>query len=930
MTRNDRPAILVLAVGLAFGLCAAAVAQVHLVHDFFPGEFEGDRPAPQLTPAGGALFFIAAELGRGHAVWRTDGTAAGTGRVEVPGDSGLLDAVRILGAMNGKALWTANAAANPGVTVLLAAGAGGGAATLYTGFVAGTPRILGQRLFFLGCSSTACTVWSSDGTRAGTAPVPALAARIPTGSVFDALAGRWLIFRSGTALLAYDAAQARVLPVLSTPYPVKIFPVGETLFVLTEGPGAGVWASHLGAAAARVFRGGEITVVGWRGDRLYFATKEGQLWSSDGSPEGTLPYSGLRVDRFSLLADQLGGIGPRTLIPMPGYYGAGLLAADDGTHEVKGILRACTGKYPCLGNRMSAVTVAGDHAFEVINGRLVRSDGTAQGTGYGSGLHAVDAASIGVVDGHLVLGAMGQGVQQLWETDGTAAGTTALSDGTRDRPFRVEGPPITYNGALFAAAERNPVGQQLWRIAGGRPAPLTDLRHLASGIEPSLATRVGDRVLLQGNAAYDGNYYGWIGVGADGSAEAVPNYDDSCAQGFSDVCTTPVLPVGGRLVYALGDQADLWSTDGTDAGTALVLDPDGNPLQAAALGPLGDRALILSLDGGLWSSDGSPSGGTALIARLPVNPAHPERFAPVFPPVALGGSSFLFRRGPGPQGPGSSVLEIWRTDGTAAGTLRLASTPYPDDYSAALSPAVVGGRLFFRFGGTLWTSDGSAAGTLPLPQQLPGGTFALAAGGTALYAAAGYQDADPNHETLWAIDPSTLAATRLGTFGQVSSGAVGASLGSVVGDTLFFGVTDPQDPQAVETVWRTSGTAASTHALPAPLASLTAAAFVTGGDRRYFTACEAAHGCELWSTDRLGESTALVADVWPGPRGSDPEILAVDGTSLLFAATEPTTGRELWRLDLPASTPPAAGGAKALPPALFSPRRAAPPSRRPN
>src|SRR5205085_7566101 len=73
------------------------------------------------------------------------------------------------------------------------------------------------------------------------------------------------------------------------------------------------------------------------------------------------------------------------------------------------------------------------------------------------------------------------------------------------------------------------------------------------------------------------------------------------------------------------------------------------------------------------------------------------------------------------------------------------------------------------------------------------------------------------------------------------------------------------------------------------------------GDRRYFKACDAGHGCELWSSDRLGEDRRLVVDLWPGPRSSDPEILAVDGGALLFAATEPVAGRELWRLDLPAS-----------------------------
>jgi ELWxxDGT repeat protein len=900
MTQRQTSSVLRLLAGLSLAMIAAAspaAAQggaAHLVHDFFPGELQGGRPSPQLTQAGNALFFVAADLATGRSVWRTDGTAAGTGRVEVPADSGSLSSPRMLGALGDRAIWTATARidANSSTTVLLGAGSRDGAAVLYSS-VGTNPKIVGQRLFFVACPDGECAVWSTDGTAAGTAPVPALASRPVTARIFEALADRWLVFRSGSTLLAYDVVRAATFKILTSPAFTGVYPTGETLFVLTAGPEPGVWASRLGEpAATQVFFGSNLIVAGWRDGKLYFATKEGRLWSTDGRPEGTLPYSGLRIDAFSLRADQLGGVGSRTLIPMPGYYGGGLLSADAGTHEVRGILRACSGKYPCLGNRMSAVTAAGGKAFEVINSRLAQSDGTPEGTGYGTGLRTPDASSFGVVDDRLVLGASRQGVQQLWSTDGTAAGTKSLTDGTRDRPFRVEGPPISYNGALFVAADRPPVGQQLWRVEGGRTTPLTDLHHLPSGINPTQAFAAGDRVLLQG-----GDYTPWLGVAADGAVETLSDFSDVCRQFFFDPCTSPVTPLGRRIAFEERFSGGLWTTDGTAAGTSQIQSPDANDPLAFALGRLGDRVLVLGSSAILWSSDGDPAVPGTPIARLPFNPAHPERFALVSPIVSFGSSAVLFRRAPGPTGPKTSVLEVWRTDGTAAGTLLLASTPFPPDYSTALSPAVVGGRLFFRFGGTLWASDGSPSGTRPLPQQLPGGTFALAAGASTLYAAAGYQDDDTNHETLWAIDPATLAASPLGTFGQLDSGAVGAILGTLVGDTLFFGVTDPQDPLAIETVWRTEGTQGSTRKLPAPLSSLTSASFHTAGERRYFTFCDAAHGCELWSTDRLGEGTRLAADVWPGLRDSDPEILAADGKSLLFAATGPETGRELWRLD---------------------------------
>ncbi|HTG36488.1 MAG TPA: hypothetical protein VLB76_26520 [Thermoanaerobaculia bacterium] len=111
---------------------AAPASPVHLVHDFFPGEFEGGRPLPQLTRLGETLFFIAAEPETGQTLWRTDGTPAGSRRVPIAGASGLLDDAKIIGAVGGRIFWSARSAADPERRVLLAAGESGNAAVLTT------------------------------------------------------------------------------------------------------------------------------------------------------------------------------------------------------------------------------------------------------------------------------------------------------------------------------------------------------------------------------------------------------------------------------------------------------------------------------------------------------------------------------------------------------------------------------------------------------------------------------------------------------------------------------------------------------------------------------------------------------------------------------------------------------------------------------
>jgi ELWxxDGT repeat protein len=760
----------------------------------------------------------------------------------------------------------------------------------------------GQRFFFQDCTATGCSAWSTDGTVAGTQPVRTLASRFPGASleITGTFADRWLLLRSRQELYAYDAVADRVLLLLpnagwSAEGFRDTFTAGSTLFLHTrhqEGTKywERLWASRLDAPrASLIFTAPFINVAGWRGDLLYFASDKGRLWSTDGRRENTRPYGGIQVEVFSRLADQLGSIGSNTLIPMPGYYWGGLLAANESRRHLRMILGTCGSRYDCDASSMSKVTMAGGKAFEEINGRLWQTDGTPQGTRVHEIFVRVNPSTFRELDGRLLLGAVSrEGEEELWETDGTAAGTRALSDGALDRPFGVEGAPVPLGGALLVPAVRNPVGGQLWRVAEGRATPLTSLRHLGSGIHPTDAVPLGNRTVIRGATE------GWWASAEGGPAEELSAYDEQCRFYIGRSCPTPRIVAGPRLLLVMGD---LWSTDGTAAGSGVVPLPyeGGGSARAAALGRLGERALVVDNLGGLWTSDGTPA-GTRWITRLPADVN--GGFQPAGPPASLGSLAFVFRRVPVSTDPESNaVLEVWRTDGTEAGTLRLATTPLPKSYAFFLHPVAVGGRLFFRLGGTLWVSDGSVTGTHPLQNQLPGRTFALAAGTETLYAAAGYQDNDGEHQTLWAIDPTTLAASLLGTFRQVGGGSVELPLGSVLGNTLFFQTVDDQN---VERWQVTEGTPGSTHPVPGLSVSNPVAEFFTAGNRRYFTSCEDEHGCELWSTDRLGEDTRRITDLWPGSRGSDPQILAVSGDAVWFAATEPAVGRELWKIDVSA------------------------------
>ncbi len=114
----------------------------------------------------------------------------------------------------------------------------------------------------------------------------------------------------------------------------------------------------------------------------------------------------------------------------------------------------------------------------------------------------------------------------------------------------------------------------------------------------------------------------------------------------------------------------------------------------------------------LWKSDGT-SGGTALLADL-----YPG-YGSSQPQELIGLNDALYFSATGPDG----ERALWRSDGTPAGT-----QPVRSDVGAPLTPeylTVVQGQLMFSaandaHGREAWHSDGTATGTVLLQDVAPG------------------------------------------------------------------------------------------------------------------------------------------------------------------------------------------------------------------
>jgi ELWxxDGT repeat protein len=125
----------------------------------------------------------------------------------------------------------------------------------------------------------------------------------------------------------------------------------------------------------------------------------------------------------------------------------------------------------------------------------------------------------------------------------------------------------------------------------------------------------------------------------------------------------------------------------------------------------------------------------------------------------------------------------------------------------------------------------------------------------------------------------------------------GAQPPAVSGKTVFFGARD--GTTGLE-LWRSRGkegdTALVKDIFPGSKDSDPRSLTVVG-DTVFFLADDGAHGRELWKTDGTAEGTVLVRDIRAGTEGSAASWLTAVGNTLFLVADDGVHGPELWKSD---------------------------------
>jgi ELWxxDGT repeat protein len=538
----------------------------------------------------------------------------------------------------------------------------------------------------------------------------------------------------------------------------------------------------------------------------------------------------------------------------------------DGTHAgtamVKEIRPGPNGSGPNLLGMVGGAVWFTAHRDD-LGTELWKSDGTEAGTvliedinpGPGSGASGAEGAVIGstlyFVGIDSVHGA------ELWKSDGTEAGTVLVAD-IRPGAFSSGLYGLTVsNGTLFFAANDGPSNHELWKSDGtsAGTVQVKDIVPGAGGSFPeSLTARAGTLYFIAG------------------------------------------APLG---------EGQLWKSDGTEAGTVPVQDPVPGPL-AVGITQLTnvDGTFFFwasdELGGALWKSDGT-SAGTVRLATVPA-----EFWVGIIEPTAVG-SRFFFWVNP----PSSFTAELWTSDGTVAGTVPIdvlgdvddPEYPWGNDFHLTSS----GGSLYFSAPGALfsddtelWKSDGTAAGTVRVKDIEPG---AAGSDPSALTHVNGELWFSAHTSTdggqLWRSDGSSAGTVPITAFASTESSDL-TSFTDLDGTLIFYPRGLDREP------WKSDGTPAGTvqvkniHPNGNGLELFSAQTrFTDVNGTMFFAADDGVHGRELWKTDGTQAGTALVKDIRPGsgPIGSDPQgMLNVNGT-LYFRANNGTHGVELWKSD---------------------------------
>lgn len=815
----------------------------------------------------GGMTYIGARTSSGDALWKTDGTEAGTLLVREFNKqwsaSASLTVVNntlyfVVDSEFGKELWKSDGTTQ-GTTIVK---------DINPGTQGSDPQFLtnvaGVLYFTATIPQTGNELWKSNGTSAGTVQVRDIIAGTGASTPTNLTAvGSTLYFSArsifGTELFKSNGTSATttmvrdLFPGIASSNPSNLVNLNGTLYFSASMSASnhGLWKTDGTASNTTQVRNMETSTDTIRdalviGNRIYFSAAQSdnrELWVSDGTLSGTAMVEDILPGSQSSDPRDFAEFGGQLFFSAKSESGRELWRSNGSsfnTFQVKDIYAGGEGSAPELLRRIGSTLyfVANDGT----TGReLWKTNGTSAGTllvkdavpGLSSSIVlGASRSNMANANGNLLFTATAAAPgspTRLWVSSGAAATTNMLSSigrATGDSvPLEANPGFVNMNGTIFFSSVSS-AGRDLWKTNGNSSGTVLVKQFTGAGIRTaSLVNMAGVLYFMTDNPDHTVNLWK-----SNGTAAGTVLVKDNLVQPNSD----GMIVVGNTLNW-MNAFTHFWKSDGTTEGTVLVSTLFSSP-QSRIVFSIGSVVYFAAVDLGTGNELARFDIATRRMVRVKdISPggssSNPSKAVKV-------GTKYYFTANDGRLG-----SELWSTEGTEATTVLVKDVTPGFDSSSITEMTAVGSTLFFANADGLWKSNGTAESTVRVLETVKGRPQNLVNVSGKLFFEA-YAGLERGRE-LWKSDGTTQG-------------------------TLMVKDIQP-------------GPAGS---YPADLKNI--------GGRLYFSAYTSTQGIELWSSNGTAAGTILVKDINPGVSSSSPKhITSLEG-KLMLVATGASSGREVF------------------------------------
>lgn len=482
----------------------------------------------------------------------------------------------------------------------------------------------------------------------------------------------------------------------------------------------------------------------------------------------------------------------------------------------------------------------------------------------------------------------------LLVTDGTSAGTVPIAPGVfgPHRPITGKPLPIGEGLVLFRSTD-DPLNETLWRTDG------------TTGGTAAIATFTGSNTTRPRLFTPSAGGYVFVATNATGRTELW--FTDGTASGTrvtADI-TPPtgvrpglrIVTVDRGLVLVDSEAQQVLVGDADGSGTAAVQFPAGQGFEDVIGAARVNGRTVFTTRVALWSIE---SGATTAVRLQTFD------FSPIGSIVPTGSVAVYSTRRV------ATNDRLWRTDGTAAGTVPVRGESNPNVIYQLIP--FQGRAAFVRYGGqgetprTLGVTDGTNVGTtifsLPLTPARASSAFALRVASGRVWAWS-ERDGLPNESlNVYSSDGTDAGTAQVLALGGGEQQLL-RSLQDAPGGAMFTRWSRGIDGGVTHEIIASDGTAAGTRTVRTLTnTSLAPSSFTvpigrlgTGPDAPVMLASSADNaGSEPWVTDLTVSGTRPVADLNTETDASEFEPIAANDNGVVLARRLPGRVVEVYSL----------------------------------